>query len=77
MTELFPGNLTESQNKARMFIEIQKYPAPKNVVFTMCDIQSKFSRYIKKQNRTHDGLKINQLKNNDNKSYHWITYSKS
>lgn len=85
--KLFLGDLTTFQNKTRL-TEIQKYPVLKNVKFIMCDIQSKITRYAKKQqNKTHyehknrpietdpELTQISDLADNDIKHYyHYITY---
>ena len=48
------------EENSRIFLGIEKCPAPRKVKFTMSGIQAKITRYAKKENMTEQGGKITE-----------------
>lgn len=63
---MYPRNLTVPEQSSRIFMVIQKYPAPSKVKYTMSDIQPKNIRYAKKPNTTQNEEKSQSIKTNPN-----------
>lgn len=59
----FPSNLTISQKTSSgIFVEIQKYSAPRNIRFTVSGIQLEISKHTKKQGEKKHNVEKKQSK---------------